>query len=95
MFYDMGPVASSLLPKRIVQSLKQGKKKQFTIQFQFAKICIFKMCAFRQEICDTWNPWCNENNVKVLGQTLRVTKPHIVIWEIWSHLQATKQLLPL
>jgi hypothetical protein len=92
MFFDMGLVASNLLPTRIVQSLRQGKEKILTIEFQFVKICIIKICVFGQEICDTWDPWCNENNVKVLGQTLHVTKLHIMIWEIWAHLQTTKQL---
>ncbi len=53
MFFDMGLVASNLLAIRIVQSLRQGKKKFLTIEFQFVKICIFKTCVFGQEICDT------------------------------------------
>jgi hypothetical protein len=75
MFYDMGLVASNLSPKKIVQSLKQGKEKMLTIQFQFFNICIVKTCVFGQEICDMWDPCCKANNVKVFGQTLHVTKP--------------------
>jgi hypothetical protein len=96
MFYDMGLVASNLFLTRIDQSLRQDKKRILTIQFQFVKICIFKTCAFGQEICNTWDPWCNEKNVKVLKQTLHVTKPHTMFWEIWAHLQAARQLpLPI
>jgi hypothetical protein len=53
MLDDMGLVASNLLPKIIVQSLRQGKKKKFTIEFQFVNINTLKTCAFGQEICDT------------------------------------------
>jgi hypothetical protein len=94
MFYDMGLMASNFFLTRIDQSLRQGKKKILTIQFQFVKICIFKTCAFGQEICNTWDPWCNENNVKVLKQTLHVTKPHTMFWEMLGHLQAARQLPP-
>ncbi len=41
MFYDMGFTTSNLLPKRIVQSFKWGKKKIITIQFQFVKTCMY------------------------------------------------------
>jgi hypothetical protein len=64
----------SPLCKRIVQSLRQSKKKMLTIQFQFVNMCIVKTCVFGQEICDTWNPCCNEKNVKVFVQTLNVTE---------------------
>jgi hypothetical protein len=37
MFYDMGLVASNLFFTRIDQSLRQGKKKILTIQFQFVR----------------------------------------------------------
>jgi hypothetical protein len=55
-----------------------------TIQLQFVDICNVKTCVFGQEICDTWHPCCNENNVKVFGQTLHVTKPIICVRQYLS-----------
>jgi hypothetical protein len=71
MSYDTGPRASN---KRIVQSLRHGKKKMVIIQFQYVNMCIVKTCAFGREICHAGDPCCNEDNVEVFGQTLHAAK---------------------
>jgi hypothetical protein len=62
-------MASNLLPKRIVQSLGQGKKNFLQFNSNLSRY-VFSKRVFLGKKDVT-----HENNVKVFGQTLHVTKP--------------------